>query len=175
MRARSMLILMVLVTAAPAALSAQQRDVRFVEAGTERAALQSGWSIIRVAKWTTLLASTGAAAYGFTQNRSADREYEAIERECNATPALCTRRPETDEYTNVALEQRYQNVVERDDRARLALLAGQLGIAASVIMFIIDLPDQTTPDDIPYDPNLRFNLRSDGGAELGFRIHTAHF
>ena len=64
----------------------------------------------------------------------------------------------------------------RDDRARLALLGGQLGILASVVMFIIDLPDRETPEDIPYDPKpIRFGLRRDGGAELGVRLRFGGF
>ena len=69
------------------------------------------------------------------------------------------------------MEQRYQRIVDRDDRARLALLGGQIGLAASVIMFIIDLPDRVTPEDIPYDPKpLRVGLRSDGSTEMAFRL-----
>lgn len=113
---------------------------------------RGGWSVVRVAKWGTLLASAGTLTYGFTQNRAADREYEDIERLCQSNPAACETKPDSDEYADPALETRYQNVVRRDDRARLALLAGQVGLAASVLLFILDLSESSLPHDIPYDP-----------------------
>jgi hypothetical protein len=82
----------------------------------------------------------------------------------------------SDTYANPELEQRYQRILQRDDHARLALLGGQLGIAAAVIMFIVDLPDQESPEDIPYDPRpIRFGLRSDGGAELTFALRLGRY
>jgi hypothetical protein len=129
-----------------------------------------------VAKWSTLLVSTGAAAYGFNQNRVADREYEELEQICFGNPALCEREPGTDRYVDAAMESRYQEIVDRDDRARLALLAGQLGLIASIAMFIFDLPDKSTPEDIPYDPKpLRFELGRNGLAELQFHSRVLRF
>lgn len=144
-----------LVSTTPAL--AQQAQSRFA-ANQDTAANRPSWSVLRVAKWTSLLTSTGAAVYGFAQNRVADREYEDIERLCQDDPAACATQPGGG-YLDAALEARYQSVVRRDDRARVALLAGQIGLAASVLMFILDLPESTTPDDIPYDPRpIRLNV-----------------
>ena len=157
-------------------LHAQQVEDRFPAQDSGRVEARYAFRPLRIAKWTTLLASGGAAAYGFTQNRSADRDYEQLERECEAQPLSCLKGPDGETYANAELEQRYQRIVDRDDRARLALLGGQIGLAASVIMFIIDLPDRVTPEDIPYDPKpLRVGLRRDGGTELGFRIELGSF
>ncbi|MGQ0562618.1 MAG: hypothetical protein ACT443_12180 [Gemmatimonadota bacterium] len=152
--------------AAPAC--AQRAPVRF-ESAQDTVREVRGWSVTRVAKWSTLVASAGAATYGFTQNRAADREYEQIERLCEATPNACMRGPD-DAYADAALEARYQNVLRRDDRAQLALLAGQIGLILSVLLFIVDLPEGTTPDDIPYDPRpLRLGVRADQ-LELGIQL-----
>lgn len=165
---RSVLVLALLCMAAPASA---QRAPRRMESGrdTVRAA-PGGWSVMRVAKWSTALASAGAAAYGFMENRSADREYEDIERVCEDSPAACATAANGGTYSDAALEARYQNVLRRDDRAQFALLAGQVGLAASVLLFILDLPEGATPDDIPYDPRpLRLDMRA-GKLELGVEL-----
>ena len=135
--------------------------------------IRSTWRPMRIVKWTALLASTGAAAYGFAENRVADREYNELELECAAAPVTCSKVNGGDAYANPALEERYQQILERDDNARFALLAGQVGIAASVIMFIIDLPEGENTEDIPYEPKpFRFGLGRDGRAEFGFRLRS---
>ena len=165
-----------IMLAMPAALLGQQREARFALQETEAESAQLDLRPIRIAKWATLMAAAGAAGYGFAENRRADREYEDIERECGTAPALCTMDPATGSYTNMEMEQRYQRVTERDDRARVALLAGQIGIAASVIMFIIDLPGTSTPDDIPYEPRpLRFGLGGEGRTHVGFHLVLPNF
>ncbi len=164
-------MILLLCFAPLATLQAQEVTDRFPAQDTGRVDARATFRPMRIAKWSTLLVSSGAAAYGFTQNRVADRDYEQLERECEADPIACLKVVGSEQYADALMEQRYQRIVERDDRARLALLGGQLGIAASVIMFIVDLPDRATPEDIPYDPKpLRFGLRSDGGTELSLRL-----
>jgi hypothetical protein len=165
------LVILLLCLAPLSELRAQQVDDRFPAQDSGRADVRYAFRPLRIAKWTTLLVSGGAAAYGFTENRTADRDYEQLERECEAQPLSCLKGPDGEAYANAEMEQRYQRIVERDDRARLALLGGQIGLAASVIMFIIDLPDRVTPEDIPYDPRpLRVGLRRDGSTELAFSL-----
>jgi hypothetical protein len=169
-------LVIILTLLSATSLPAQQRDVRFESQDTTRRDIRSPWRPLRVAKWSTLLASTGAAAYGFNQNRVADREYEELEEICFGNPALCEKATGTDRYVDAAMEARYQEIVDRDDRARLALLAGQLGLIASLAMFIFDLPDKSTPEDIPYDPKpLRFELGRNGLAELQFHTRLLRF
>lgn len=144
---------LVLLLTFTASASAQHASNRFASVQDTAIRVGSSWSPIRIAKWSTLLASTSAAAYGFAQNRIADRDYEDIERQCLATLSSCDRKTGSDVYADATLEERYQTVVRRDDRAKVALLAGQVGLAASVLMFIIDLPKGTGPQDIPYEPH----------------------
>ena len=169
-------LLLITFCLTPLAAQAQEINDRFPAQDSGRVDVRYPWRPLRIAKWSMLLIASGAAAYGFSQNRIADREYEELERECEADPPSCLQVPGSDTYADPALEQRYQDILERDDRARLALLGGQLGILASVVMFIIDLPDRETPEDIPYDPKpIRFGLRRDGGAELGVRLRFGGF
>jgi len=152
MRLRSAFVLVAALFLVQAPAFAQRADKRFATAQDTMARQHGSWTPIRIAKWSLLLGSTSAAAYGFVQNRLADKEYEDIERVCQETSASCDRGNGSDAYADAALEARYQNVVRRDDHARTALLAGQVGLAASVLLFILDLPKTTAPDDIPYDP-----------------------
>ena len=169
-------ILLLLCFAPGATLQAQEIENRFPAQDSGRADVRYAWRPLRIAKWTTLLVSGGAAAYGFTQNRVADRDYEELERECEAQPLSCLKLPDSDVYANADMEARYQQILERDDRARLALLGGQIGIAAAVIMFIVDLPERITPEDIPYDPKpLRLGLRRDGSTQLGLHLSLPGF
>ena len=169
-----LLVLFCMLPVAP--LGAQQTEDRFPAQESSRAEVRDGWRPLRIAKWTTLLVSGGAAAYGFAQNRTADRDYEQLERECEAQPVACLKGPDSEAYANAAMEERYQRIVDRDDRARLALLGGQIGIAAAVVMFIIDLPDRITPEDIPYEPKpYRVNLRRDGGTDLALSFSVRGF
>ena len=145
---------------APAHFAAIQDTVRTV---------RGGWSPIRVVKWSTALTSAGVVAYGFVQNRDADRAYEEIEIMCEANEVACLTKPNSDEYADPVLEARYNAVLRRDERAQLALLAGQIGLAASVLLFILDLPEGTSTNDIPYDPSpLRLGMRAE---QLQLGIH----
>lgn len=167
MRRTGWSLVLVLLWAAPA--PAQHAQPRFADADTS-AKHAARWTTLRVAKWSTLTAATGAFVYGFVQNRSADRDYADIERLCQASASSCERVSSSGPYQDATLEARYQSVLSRDRRARSALLAGQLGIAASVVLFILDLPASAAPPDIPYEPH-RLDLGlQDGQLRLGGRL-----
>ncbi|HSJ14738.1 MAG TPA: hypothetical protein VK939_09985 [Longimicrobiales bacterium] len=129
------------------------------------------WSVLRVAKWSTLLLSAGAAIYGFTENERADNLYEELEQLCQAAPAECRARTPDGAYQAPELETRYQRVLDRDRTARTALLASQVGIAASVVLFILDLRNARPPDDIIYEPRpLQVGPARDGGMEVRLQL-----
>ena len=107
---------------------------------------------IRVAKWSTLTISTGSLMYGYFQNRAADREYSNIEQLCKNNPGSCARVTDNGPFADAALENRYQTVLRRDDHAKVALIAGEVGLLTSLALFIIDLPSGSTPKTIPYNP-----------------------
>ncbi len=156
-------------------LRAQVADTAVVvssPAASVTGARRSG-PVIRVTKWTTLALSVGAAAYGFSENRTADRDYQALEERCKADPFNCIRRT-GDAYADAEMERIYQNVRTSDRHARTALLASQIGIAASVALFIIDLRDNRPPDNIPYEPRaLQLVPGRDGAVQLRFTLPLA--
>ena len=130
-----------------------------------------GWSALRVAKWSTTALAAAAAAYGFTMNRRGDARYEELERACLADPFACGLREPDGSYRDAELEARYQEVRRLDGRARDGLLASQVGVAVSVVLFVLDLRNARSPDDILYEPR-RVEVRphQDGGLELRLRL-----
>jgi hypothetical protein len=173
MKLRLFLVFVCAAMLAPVSSAHAQRMDNSLRGQDTTRTIRSTWRPLRIVKWTSLLASTGAAAYGFAENRVADREYKELELDCDAAPFSCSKVNGGEAYSDPALEQRYQKILKRDDNARMALLAGQIGIAASVIMFIIDLPEGENTEDIPYEPKpLRFGLSRDGRAELGLYLRS---
>jgi hypothetical protein len=140
--------------------SAQTRDTaRAVTLPKQNAAL-------RISKWSALALTAGAAAYGFTTNRTADANYAELEQLCVSNRLNCARR-DGDAFADADLERRYQDVRTLDSRARTALIASQLGVAATVVLFVIDLRHNRPPRDIPYQPRtLELMPRTDGGVQL---------
>ena len=167
-------LFVLLLFGAASSLHAQQRNVSLQMQDTTGRDARPALRPLRIAKWTTLLASAGAAAYGFSQNRVADDEYAELEQLCEGNPGLCQKAADGSAYADAGMERRYQEIVDRDRNARVALLGGQIGILASVALFILDLPKNTTPDDIPYEPRrFRVGLGRDGGAVLQLRVGVA--
>jgi hypothetical protein len=81
--------------------------------------------------------------------------------------AMCERRTDTGAYVDAEMERKYQDVRALDHRARTALVASQVGIAATVLLFVIDLRDVGPPKDIPYKPRaLQLMPRRDGSLQL---------
>ena len=155
----------VLLALTPALTSAQKLvSYSPAEPDTTR---QVNQPIIRVGKWVTLAAAAGAAAWGVASNREADNRYEDLERICRETPTRCTRQSANGAFNDAALEQEYQDILKLDDRAKYALAVGQVAIATSVILFILDLPQGARTEDIPYDPKLRL---LPGGVGFRFRL-----
>ncbi|HEX2167752.1 MAG TPA: hypothetical protein VHG09_11025 [Longimicrobiales bacterium] len=131
----------------------------------------SDWSALRIGKWTTGVAAAGLAVYGVLSNRRADNQYEDLERICSEDAARCVARLPNGAYADAELEAQYQDVRALDRRTRASLIAGQVGIAASVVLFILDLRNSDDPDNIPYDPRgLDIAPARDGGVSLRLNV-----
>ncbi|CAN5854167.1 hypothetical protein BH23GEM9_BH23GEM9_18380 [soil metagenome] len=127
----------------------------------------SPWRPLRVAKWSLTVASAGTALYGFANNRNADDAYAGLERLCGEDPDRCKDRLPGGGYADPLLEAEYQHIRSLDGRARTALIVSQVGVATSVVLFILDLRNRQPPPNIPYEPT-RFEVgpASDGGLTL---------
>ena len=164
MKRLSAIVLAMLVC--PALVNGQRLEERF-PADTSR---EPSRLAIRVGKWTSALAAAGAVGAGIVWNRDADRRYEDLERLCSAQPARCNPRTVEGAFRDAELEGQYQEVLRLDDRARVALIAGQVALATSVLLFILDLPREVSAPDKPYTPP-KLQLAPQGSrVELRFRL-----
>lgn len=168
MRIRVLLVTSFLLLPAPA--TAQQVAQRFEqETPAPRAALPfADRSTMWKAKWATLAASAAVGAYGFLVNDDAEDRYTRLEELCAADTDRCRERLASGAFVDAELEAMYQDIVKRDRRARVALLASQIGLASSVLLFILDLREAATPPNIPYEPELV--LRDDGAWAFGVTV-----
>lgn len=126
---------------------------------------------IAVAKWSAVAGAAAAAAYGFIRNAEADDLFRDLEEACEAAPAVCALRGPDGAYADPALEAMYQDVLTHDRASRYALLGSQIGIAAGVALFLLDLRSDERPPDIPYEPR-RFEIGpgADGGLQVTARV-----
>jgi hypothetical protein len=131
---------------------------------------------IRLAKWSALAVAAGAGIYGFIQNSRADEVYRALELSCQADPANCTRRSPNGAYLDPVLESRYQEVRSLDRKSHVSLLFSQVGVATSVVLFLLDLGNVRRPRNIPWTPpSLETAAGDDGRLSIGFRIAVPEF
>lgn len=141
------------------------------DTGSARSVERGGWTALRVAKWSTAAGAAGTALYGFVNNQRADDRFESLEQTCVSEPARCADRLPNGAYADAALEAEYQEARAIDRRARTALIIGQVGVAASVVLFIVDLRNSDAPADIPYEPRtLDVMPARDGGLSLRLNI-----
>lgn len=166
---RRIVFALLLAASLPGATAAQERTApRLNESAQDSLITRS--PVIRVAKWTTLAASAGLLVYGISTNSEADDRYKALENTCIDTPSRCERVPGTGAMVDQDLEREYQDIVALDDRARFSLAAGQIGVLATVALFILDLPRRSGGKDIPYTPRLRAGPGDDGALRLEYRV-----
>ena len=165
-----MYVPLLLLLALPATAVAQERTQRFAdERDTGSDAIAPAFfdftrSRLSIAKWSTLLVSSAIGAYGFAANDDAEDRYRALEQLCAQDTVRCADRLPNDAFADAEMEAHYQDVIRLDRRARVALIASQVGIATSVVLFILDLREGEAPPNIPYEPEL--SVRADGAYEL---------
>lgn len=166
-----------LLLAPPA--EAQQAQERFPGNGAEAAEdaengrLQNGagWTPVRIAKWSSVGVAVAAAGVGLVSHERAADRYDALEVTCREEPERCGERLPGGEFADEELERLFQDVVELDRRARLGLIVSQAGVAAAVVLFILDMRGDSGPDNVPYDPHrLQLGPNPDGGLDLSVRL-----
>ena len=144
-----------------------QQFVRVLDFGQDTARVAPRHPVIRVGKWVTLAGAAASATYGIVANRDADERYSDLEQLCQDDPSRCTRRSTNGPFTDAALEAEYQDILRLDRRAKYSLAAGQISMALSVVLFILDLPRGGTGEDIPYKPP---RFRTDSAGRFFFTV-----
>jgi len=112
-----------------------------------------GW--VSVVKWLTLGTSVALGALGFRYHNQADDAFAELEQACKDDPDNCRARNPDGSYRDPRFESLYQNVLDKDDQARLSLLGAHISFGASVVLFIADFQKGNRPSDIPYEPEAR--------------------
>ena len=102
-------VLLTLVLLLPDSVSAQRLQRQAFPQDSARSVRPP---IIRYGKWLTLAGAAGAAGWGISANREADRRYEDLERTCLDTPIRCSRQSPNGAFNDAALEGEYQDIVE---------------------------------------------------------------
>ena len=128
-------------------------------------------TVSRWAKWPALGGAVGLTAVALVRNRAADRVYDGLVTLCFGAPDAC-RLADGDgpvRFTSDDAEALYQETLRIDRSARGWLLAGQVALVASGVMFLVDLiAGDDTPPNIPFPG---FQLVADGrrlGLAIGF-------
>ena len=124
---------------------------------------------VEIGKWSTGGLAIAAGAWAFMMQADAEDDYEALEAFCGENPSVCADVNPSGEYNDAALERRYQNVREDYRNARWTLIGAHVLAATSVVLFIVDLPRGSTPENVPYEPPaLRVGARPDGALQASF-------
>lgn len=135
----------------------------------------SPWRPLRIAKWAAAAGSAGAALYGFSVSRRAEAGHTRLEEACQAEPDVCRERLPGGAYADAELEAMYQDVRALDRRARASLLLGQVGVATTVLLFLLDLRNDRPPPNIPWEPaRIQLAPGAGGGVSLILRVPPLH-
>ena len=161
---RRLLLLLAALLVAAEPVRAQRVETRFDDE-------PEGESLaVEIGKWSSGAIAIAAGAYAFAIQHDAEDRLEELELLCDQSPASCNVDGDG-EYADPALENRYQDIRKDYRNSRWLLLGAQALAATSVVLFIIDLPRTSTPDNVPYDPPaLRVGARPGGGVEASVRL-----
>lgn len=109
-------------------------------------------SVSRYGKWVTLGGAAGLTAIAISRNDDADAIFGALVTFCRNAPEQCVRQA-SGTYVGGDAERLYQETLRIDRQARVWMIAGQVTLAASGAMFLIDLiTGDQDPKNIPYTP-----------------------
>lgn len=104
--------------------------------------------LVRWGKWGAALLFAGLTAYGAYQHEQANADYVLLRQYC-LDVGPCTIGPDG-RYTDPGPEALYQQVVQGDRTARASFIAGQVALAGTAALFVMELSRQKGTENIPY-------------------------
>ena len=151
-------------------LAAAARDARAQTDTTpprvEAASFTDG--LVRYGRWVTAAGALALTLLSVQQHERAEDHWDQLNRICRYDNAACVVGPEG-RYANPTAETEYQATLDYDRRARRRLLGGQIALAVTVGLFIVDVGrGGAGPDNIPLAP-LEVTVVGDG-ARVGMRF-----
>jgi hypothetical protein len=103
-------------------------------------------------KWPLLAGAIGFTAAAMTQKGDADGVYDQLQAMCRAASQDCVLN-ESGTYVNPDAEALYQETLRIDAKARSWMIGGEVALALSGGMFLIDLvAGHDEPHNIPFTP-----------------------
>ncbi len=123
-------------------------------------------SFAQWAKWGTLASAVGLAAVAIFRNDDANEVFRGLNRFCAAAPDACFL-GDDGRYVDASAEILYDETLRIDRQARAWMVAGQVVLAASGVLFLVDLvTGDDGPRNIPFAPLEVFTT----GHHTGFRV-----
>ena len=122
-------------------------------------------AIVHYGKWGAAALFAGLTSLGVLEHDRANSAFDRLTAFClNVGP--CGIGPDG-RYANPAAESRYQEVVRGDRAARAFLLSGQVALAGTAALFILDLMKEHGTPNIPFSGLL---LEPGRQTRLGWRL-----
>jgi hypothetical protein len=119
-------------------------------------------------KWPMLAGAVGLAVAGIAQKHDADGVYDQLQELCRADSQDCIL-DESEHYVNPDAEALYQETLRLDGKARRWMLGGEVSLALSGCMFLIDLvAGHSEPRNIPFTPFEVYSAPDRLGLQLRF-------
>ena len=149
-----------------ASLSAQQPGLS-TEIGHEH---KHGW-ITHYGKWVAFAFAGAFTALGAHEHENSNKAFDQLASVCRANNSACAIGP-NGAYLNATAERMYQASLHYDSRARVRLIAGQLGLLVAGGLFLADLHHGDEPENIPFTPPAELLLEPKAdGARVGVQVH----
>jgi hypothetical protein len=152
----------VLLAAAAAAhpALAQSTDAPAEPAG------QPASPIVHYGKWGAAAMFVGFTAMGVIQHHQANTAFNDLQQYCLSSGA-CSLGVDG-RYTNAIAEERYARVVAGDRAARTWLISGQVALAGTTALFVLELLRERGTRNIPFQGLIIAPSR--GGTRLGWTL-----
>ena len=122
--------------------------------------------IVRNGKWGAAALFVAATTIGFLEHNRADNAFDDLRTLCG-NAVQCTIGPDG-HYTDSAAEAQYQRIVAGDRAARSWFIGGQVALAGTAALFVIELLHARGAPNIPYSGFIVKPTRD--GTRIGWRL-----
>jgi len=124
--------------------------------------------LVRYGRWVTAAGALALTLLSVQQHERAEDHWDQLNRICRYDNAACVVGADG-RYVNPTAETEYQATLDYDRRARRRLVGGQIALAVTVGLFIIDVGrGGAGPGNIPLAP-LEVTVGGDG-ARIGVKV-----